>query len=341
MKSFFAHHFDGRSTKRNPVTVTVSGRALTVSPADEGEEGRSFTVNLDEIRIDPDLAAGLRVIRLPEGMGHLETNETASVNALEHGLRKNRFTRALRYFETNLGLTVGMLVVTIGLLFALAYYAIPMLADRLALNLPPAAMDFITEKALGELDRGIFKPSEADGWRKRRLVDKYDAFAHALGIDPPRLIFRRLNGPPNAFALPARYIVVTDEMLDYVNSDDELLGVLAHETAHMEKKHALRQILQNSGVYLVLSLALGDATSILSVGAALPALLVESGYSRRFEAEADREGFIMMKKAGRPPEASITFLRRMEKDYPGAEGGSLLSSHPSLKARIQALERMK
>jgi Zn-dependent protease with chaperone function len=61
--------------------------------------------------------------------------------------------------------------------------------------------------------------------------------------------------------------------------------VLAHEAGHVIGRHGLRQVLQNSMTTLFVLYATGDASSL---GVALPVVLVQAGYSREFEAEADR-----------------------------------------------------
>jgi predicted Zn-dependent protease len=45
---------------------------------------------------------------------------------------------------------------------------------------------------------------------------------------------------PNAFSIPGGYIYVTYDLFDYIQSDDELAGILAHEIAHVIHNHALK-----------------------------------------------------------------------------------------------------
>ncbi|HOQ30630.1 MAG TPA: M48 family metalloprotease, partial [Armatimonadota bacterium] len=50
----------------------------------------------------------------------------------------------------------------------------------------------------------------------------------------------------NALSLPGGFIYVTKGLLDIVESDDELAGVLAHEIAHNAHRHAIQSLQQSS-----------------------------------------------------------------------------------------------
>ena len=76
-----------------------------------------------------------------------------------------------------------------------------------------------------------------------------------------------------------------------VGSDDELLAVLAHEIGHVRGRHAMRLVLQNSGLAVLLTALAGDAVGVTFLAVALPSMLLQSGYSRQFETEADDYAF--------------------------------------------------
>src|SRR5665648_862960 len=60
---------------------------------------------------------------------------------------------------------------------------------------------------------------------------------------------------PNAFSIPGGYIYVTYDLFDYIQSDDELAGILAHEIAHVIHNHALKQTRDNTKFTLLTILA--------------------------------------------------------------------------------------
>ena len=111
--------------------------------------------------------------------------------------------------------------------------------------------------------------------------------------------------------------------------------------AHVEKRHALRSLLQNAGVFLLISILVGDVTSITSIAASLPTLLMESGYSRHFETEADEAaGYWLIRKGwGTKPLQDI--LMRLALLQRGVSGPTWLSTHPDTTRRIAHLRALE
>src|SRR5829696_3357376 len=77
-----------------------------------------------------------------------------------------------------------------------------------------------------------------------RLVDRV---GHVLAAksERPNLpwTFTVLDTPMiNAMALPGGFIYITRGMLERINSEDELAGVLGHEIAHVTARHSAQQI---------------------------------------------------------------------------------------------------
>lgn len=149
----------------------------------------------------------------------------------------------------------------------------------------------------------------------------------------------------NAFALPAGYIFVHTGLLKYVQNDGELAGVLAHEIAHVDRKHSMDSIKRQIGMSLILQLVLDKNKSeemIAKIGA-FAINMAQLGYSREAEFEADRYGVIFMEKAGFSREDILGFWRRMveetgEQDVP--EFLQLFSTHPPTSERIEKIESM-
>ena len=124
------------------------------------------------------------------------------------------------------------------------------------------------------------------------------------------------------------------------HDDRELLGVLAHETGHVEHRHAMQQIYQGLGLTLALSVVAGDVSSAASVAAAIPALLLSSGYSRQAETEADDDaGRWLMRHYGTTKPLQNLLKRLIEQDGPEAHSRVLdmLASHPGEAQRLAHL----
>lgn len=153
----------------------------------------------------------------------------------------------------------------------------------------------------------------------------------------------------NAFALPGGWLYVNKGLLDYVQSDDELAGVLAHEVIHAAHHHILK--LQKEQDKLNTQLAIGAIAAILAkvpatdtgnlvTGLQLVALQKVNGYSQQAERDADGAGFELTRLAGFNPVGSLTFMERLARDQrnrPEVDLG-IFRTHPPEKQRVAALK---
>ena len=142
----------------------------------------------------------------------------------------------------------------------------------------------------------------------------------------------------NAFALPGGIIVVHSGLLAKMDNADELAAVLAHEVQHVEQRHALKRMITQLGITALVSLALGDVTSITGI------LIQQSGnlyFSRENEDEADRLAHQTLVQAGIRPDGMVGLLQKLGSQS-GAQVPVWISSHPATSARIAAVqERLK
>jgi predicted Zn-dependent protease len=137
----------------------------------------------------------------------------------------------------------------------------------------------------------------------------------------------------NAYAMPGGYIVMHSGLLALAGSADEVAGVLAHEVAHVERRHSLRGMVKSAGLYATASLVFGDFASLAGIGADL----LNLKFSRDHERDADSTGLTLLVKAGLEPSAMATFFRKM-----AAQGGGVpafLSTHPASEDRFADIER--
>jgi beta-barrel assembly-enhancing protease len=149
----------------------------------------------------------------------------------------------------------------------------------------------------------------------------------------------------NAFALPGGYLYVHKALLNYVESDDELAGVLGHEIMHAAHKHVTR--LQKEQGKLNTQMALATLATLLArvpatdtgnilMGVQLLALQKVSGYSQNAEKDADMGGVLLSQKAGYNPVGALTFMERLERDRkrrPDVELG-IYRTHPPEQVRV-------
>jgi predicted Zn-dependent protease len=108
----------------------------------------------------------------------------------------------------------------------------------------------------------------------------------------------------------------TDQLAGFSLDFSEITAVLAHEVGHVRLRHGLRTLLQGAGLAALISTLAGDAAAITSIAVTLPTVLLQSGYSREFEDEADTFALARLKEIGISPRAFADILDRLEKARP-------------------------
>lgn len=211
-----------------------------------------------------------------------EDNDAVDYLARHHG-QSNRES-LLHRLETNTPLILLSIVVTIAVIWGTVVYGVPASAKFIAFQLP----DLTSEKlgsSLSVLDKTVFESSQLSASKQeeiRRLTAPYLEEFKDLN---PQLEFRS-GMKANALALPSGEIVLTDDFVNLVANNQELLAVFFHEIGHLKHKHLLRRALQDSMVALIIIFVTGDVDSFdLLTG--LPTLILDLSYSREFEREAD------------------------------------------------------
>jgi len=149
----------------------------------------------------------------------------------------------------------------------------------------------------------------------------------------------------NAFAAPAGLVFFFSGLIETMNTEDQLLSVLAHEIGHVVSRH-IAQRLEKSAKVSALSLLLGVAGLALGVPGLSQGLLTGSmaagqtinlQYSREDEEQADRLSFGWMQQMQRDPEAMEAMLRtmrRITRYRMGSEVPQYLLTHPNPEARL-------
>lgn len=225
---------------------------------------------------------------------------------------------------------------------AIVTWLLPLAAAPVAASLSPALEREVGVRTLRAIDAVYAQHSRLDAEERHRATrvvrDVLGDDTRGAGYD---VRFRRM-GQPNAFALPGDIIVLTDELVRLVKSDDELAAVIAHEAGHLHAHHAVRMVLQQSGVAVLVTAVAGDAVGMTLLAAALPAMLLDTRYSRAFETEADDFAFARLARRGISPQAFADVMRRLDARAGSPGRGSAvpryLASHPVTGERIQRAE---
>lgn len=144
----------------------------------------------------------------------------------------------------------------------------------------------------------------------------------------------------NAFALPGGHIYLFRPIIEKAGSPDEVAGVLAHEIGHVIHRDAMRGLIHDGALSLLIGAVLGDVTGGSTI-TILSKMMAGSAYSRENESEADRVSVDLMRQAGADPRAINGFFRRLgagEKSSPSLLDA--LNSHPVTAERIKAVEAL-
>ena len=204
---------------------------------------------------------------------------------------------------------------------AIAITAVGTLALGLLIIAPEAVarhMPMAWEKKLGsiyDLPMGtVACPDAAAGKSLNDLVDRLDPEARKDGLTIQLLDV----GEANAAALPGRRMIIFNGLFDEIEDSDALAGIVAHEIAHVRRRHVAAAMVREMGLGTVVTLLGGGA--VASGGGSLLSLR----FTRGAEAEADRDAIAMLRQAGIDPrKTKLAFdqFRALELDLPAWASG--------------------
>jgi Zn-dependent protease with chaperone function len=141
-------------------------------------------------------------------------------------------------------------------------------------------------------------------------------------------------------AYPDGRIALLEGLVADVESNlDAIEAVLLHEISHVERQHGLRQVLRGAGVFLLVTVFLGDVSSSIGLASTLPVVIANSNYSQGFELEADRDAALGLLARHGTAQPMITLLEALAED--GSRGGTFASTHPAIAERINAIQRLE
>lgn len=152
----------------------------------------------------------------------------------------------------------------------------------------------------------------------------------------------------NAFALPGGYVYVNRGILERATSMDELAGVMGHEIEHVVLRHSVKQMEQQQGANVGLSIACALTTvcnnQVAATAINLGGTAVFAKFSREDEIQADDGGFQNVVRAGINPEGMLSFFQKLlaEEQAQGSSSATApwFADHPGTQDRIVDIRRM-
>lgn len=339
MSEFEAVYFDGRSSTRRAVRVHAGAARMRVVGMDV-----DFEVPTESVRLEPPISGRTHLLHLPDG-AQLRTDDVDAVESIFPPPRDTWVRRLEARWSYAL---VSVALIGIAAAWGVVY-GLPMAAEAIAWRLPEGVSRELGTQSLAALDGTFCSASKLPAPRQQEVRARaLDPMLIGEDADGYRLEFRSCRAlGANAFALPGGTIVVTDQLVKIAADEQEIAAVLAHEIGHVRYRHGLRLTLQGAGVAILVTTLAGDAVSITSLAAALPTVLLNSGYSRDFEDEADGFALKRLRQAGVSPNKLADMLERLEMDHYDDESArerasakkrgrnsDYLSTHPATTQRI-------
>jgi predicted Zn-dependent protease len=214
-----------------------------------------------------------------------------------------------------------------------------------------AAADEIAKAAKFSQDKALVARVQAIGAKIAAVADVTQVKA-GFGNDtvmPYHYTYHVIDSKEvNAFSLPGGFIYIYKGMLDLITSDDELAGVLGHETSHAAHHHVSTldheaNKMSNAMLLAVVAALVGhvnpgDIASIYGGASYGMQGVLNNTFSEHAEEDADHTGMIFMQKAGYNPVGMLTMLERLEnqeKMSPDVDLG-FLQDHPLTPDRVAA-----
>lgn len=154
----------------------------------------------------------------------------------------------------------------------------------------------------------------------------------------------------NAFATPGGHIFITRGLIRSCPSEDALAAILAHEIGHVQLRHGMQSIekarvtealtvLATEGAKTLGSKEIAQLTQTFSGAISdIVNTMINNGYSRTFEYQADQAAVVIVQRVGYSPEGLIDVLKVMEtKLQPG--GLDFAKTHPPPRDRIAEIQK--
>ena len=156
------------------------------------------------------------------------------------------------------------------------------------------------------------------------IVDRLDPAARRDGFTVELVKFDE----GNAAALPGGRIVVLSGLFKDVHEPDALAGILAHEIAHVRRRHVARAIVRQLGMSTIVTLLGGGSVAGTANG------LLDLRFTRSAEAEADADAVATLRRVGidpRPTARALAGLGKLDGTIP-----QWLGDHPDSAGRAKA-----
>ncbi|HEY9644311.1 MAG TPA: M48 family metallopeptidase, partial [Coleofasciculaceae cyanobacterium] len=169
------------------------------------------------------------------------------------------------------------------------------------------------------------------------LLDRLEAHLPAQQRRDYRVLY--LPQPTvNAIAIPGDRILIYQGLLAEMESENELMMVLAHELGHFAHRDHLRQLGRGLLLQVVIAGVMGDAGSLQAIALSGATALDNSRFSQSQEYSADAFGLMLLQQTYGQVAGATDFFARLSQ----AAGANFdfLATHPGSDQRVQRLQQL-
>jgi predicted Zn-dependent protease len=139
----------------------------------------------------------------------------------------------------------------------------------------------------------------------------------------------------NAFCTPGGYIYVYTGLIKFLESEDQLAGVLGHEIAHADLRHSTSQMTKSLGIKAILFFLGIDGGLFTDIAQNLAGLT----FSRDHETQADKYSVLYLSSTQYDPKGVKYFFEKMRKKEGENASIQFLSTHPNPENRMEMIEK--
>ena len=338
--SLLANYFDGTSAQAHTVSLRLDAGYLHILG-----EGIGHTISLEDVEWPERTRHGKRVAYLKRG-GCIQGEDGSAWDTWlrDSGKRDGVLVKVQQSWR---GVTLSMVALIVLVVF-IQQWGLPM-ASRILVAVLPVSLDAaLGDASLASLDAQLMHPSELPLAQQNTVREVLQATLGTLpsGMVPDwKLAFRKSGIGPNALALPGGTLIVTDDLVELLHGETQVMvAILAHEMGHLQHRHGVRMLVQATALGALSAVILGDFSAIL---AGVPVILVQAGYSRQAELEADAQAVRILRQVHISPAVMVTLFERLDqrRQKLGAQQhasgnqdswlGIAFASHPTDAQRVQ------
>ncbi|MCS6819757.1 MAG: M48 family metallopeptidase [Chitinophagales bacterium] len=333
--NFKVKYYDGKTSKAWDAKVTLCPDALEIkADYENGVLRKSWQVNkIRHSGIDVSKKVLLKYGNYPSE--YIEADDPDFADALVR-LYPRTFGRDSYSFFLSKGL-LGLfviIIISIVVLAAAYFYALPWVADRAALLIP---IEY--EKNFGSKVKENFISGAKVLEKESEILNNFFAALHVDSKMPIHITVIQRD-EVNAFALPGGEIVVFSKILEDMEKPEALAALLGHEYAHIHYRHSMRTLFKSLAGYLFISVLFNDVSGIAAVLIENANNLRNLCFSRSFEREADMFALALLKKNKIDPNGAIALFSQLDEVAGGTTDHipEFISTHPLTKERIKYMK---